>query len=132
MLTRIAAGAGVIALFAIVAFGALATHYFDSRGLDPHPFPLRAVELPAPKDKNGVEYFGRILLDVYIDADGVVDHVDARESTVPQAMRDEAVRAFSEVRWEPGRKWGIRVKSVKRIEVDLAPPPGAGALLPTH
>ncbi len=44
------------------------------------------------------------------------------ESTLPASFRAEAVKAFSEVRWEPGRKWGVKVPSVKTVEVEFAPP----------
>ena len=131
-LIRIAAGTAMVALVALIAIGAAATHFFEAAGLDPRPYPLHAVELVPPKEKDGIEYFGKLQLDVYIDADGVVDHVDAHESLVPQKFRDEAVRAFSQARWEPGRKWGIRVKSVKRVEVDLEPPPGVNAPAPAR
>jgi len=53
--------------------------------------------------------------------------VEIGESTVPPETREAAIRAFSQARWEPGRKWGIRVKSVKRVEVDLTPPPNLQA-----
>jgi hypothetical protein len=132
LLIRIAVGVGVMALVAAVLFGAATTHYFDTKWLDPRPYPLRAVELQPPKEKNGIEYYGKLRMDVYIDADGAVDHVDAHESLVPQAFRDEAARAFSQVRWEPGRLWGMRVKSVKRIEVDIDAPPGVNAPLSTR
>lgn len=124
ILIRAAAALGVAALLALAAFGALRTHYFDSTGLDPRPFPLRGIVLTPPRSKSGIDYVGKLRLDVYIDAEGKVDHVDMLDSTVPFDLRDEAIRAFSGARWEPGRKWGVRVKSVKRVEVDLAAPPG--------
>jgi hypothetical protein len=88
---------------------------------------LRGIELQPPQSKSGIEYFGKLRLDIFIDADGVVDHVDAGQSTVPPGLREDAIHAFSTVRWEPGRIWGVRVKSVKHVEVDLAPPPGVEA-----
>ena len=131
-LIRIVVAIVMTALVAAAAIGTASMHYFDAKGLDPRPYPLHAVELQAPKDKNGVEYYGKLRLDIYIDADGVVDHVDAHESLVPQALRDEALRVFSQARWEPGRLWGIRVKSVKRVEVDLEAPPGVNAPVPAR
>jgi hypothetical protein len=83
---------------------------------------LRGIELQPPESGKGIEYYGKLRLDVYIGADGVVDRVDASQSTVPLKLRDDAIRAFSTAGWEPGRKWGVRVKSVKHIEVDLLPP----------
>lgn len=126
ILIRAAAALGIGALLVLAALGAVTTHYFDSKGLDPRPFPLRGIVLTPPPSKEGIDYFGKLRLDVYIDAGGKVDHVDVVDSTVPLDLRVEAVRAFSQVQWEPGRKWGVRVKSVKRVEVDLTPPPGVG------
>ena len=124
---RAAAVAAVVAGFAGAALAIASAHYFDSRGLDPRPYPLKGIELPPPPAKAGVEYYGKLRLDVYIDADGTVNHVEIGESTVPPETREAAIRAFSQARWEPGRKWGIRVKSVKRVEVDLTPPPNLQA-----
>jgi len=121
---RTAAIAAVAAGFAGAALAIASAHYFDSRGLDPKPYPLRGIDLAPPASKNGVEYYGKMRLDIYIDADGTVNHVEVGESTVPPEVREAAIRAFSGARWEPGRKWGIRVRSVKRVEVDLTPPPG--------
>jgi hypothetical protein len=46
---------------------------------------------------------------------------------MPQPVRDRVVKAFSEARWQPGRKAGGReVRSVKRIEVNYGPPRGVG------
>jgi hypothetical protein len=118
---------GIAALLALAAFGFAKMHFFESAGLNPRPYPLHGVTFAPPKSKNGIDYFGKLRLDIYIDDTGKVDHVEMLDSTVPIELRDEAVRAFSEVAWEPGRKWGLRVKSVKRIELDLAPPPGLEA-----
>jgi hypothetical protein len=124
VLVRVATFLGIGTLFAIAAYGFAATHYFDSAGLDPRPYPLRGISFVPPKSKNGIDYFGKLRLDVYIREDGKVDHVDVLDSTIPLDLKAEAIRAFTEAAWEPGRKWGVRVKSVKRIEVDLTPPPG--------
>jgi hypothetical protein len=124
ILVRVAWAVGVAAMLALALLIFATTHVFDSKDLDPRPYPLQGVTFTPPKSKNGIDYFGKLRLDVYIDADGKVDRVEMLDSTLPLNLRDEAVRAFSQVRWEPGRKWGVRVKSVKRVEVDLAPPPG--------
>ncbi len=127
ILVRAAAAIAVLALLAAAAFGFAKFHYFDSKGLDPRPYPLHGVSFAPPRSKNGIEYFGKLRLDIYIDEDGKVSQVALLDSTVPLELRDEAVRAFSQVPWEPGRLWGMRVKSVKRIELDLAAPPGVEA-----
>jgi Gram-negative bacterial TonB protein C-terminal len=121
-LSRIGMGIAVAVGLALVVLAVAHTHYFAASWLGLKPFPLRRIDLELPQTKNGIEYFGKVRLDVYINADGGVDRVDAAESTVPAKFRDDAVKAFSQARWEPGRIWGIRVKSVKRVEIDFEPP----------
>jgi len=113
--------AAAIGLVLVLLAGAY-SHYFAASWLGVKPYPLRRIDLELPEAKNGIEYYGKVRLKVYISADGVVDRVDATESTVPAEFRDEAVQAFSQARWEPGRIWRIRVKSLKRIEIDFEPP----------
>ena len=100
------------------------TRYFPASELDRKPYPMRRVDLDPPQARNGVEYYGKLRLDLFIDARGAVDRVEVVGAEVPERLRDNAVKAFSQTRWEPGRKWGIRVKSVKRVEIDFEPPPG--------
>jgi len=124
ILIRAATALGIAALVAIAAFGYMTTHYFDSKDLETRPYPLNGISFAPPKSRNGIEFYGKLHLDVYIDAAGKVDRVELLDSTVPLDLRDEAVKSFTLARWQPGRKWGMAVKSVKRIEVDLEPPPG--------
>jgi hypothetical protein len=121
-LSRIAMGLAVAVGVALALFAGAYTHYFAASWLGARAYPLRRIDLELPQTKNGIEYYGKVRLKVYINADGGVDRVDATESTVPAQFRDDAVKAFSEARWEPGRIWGIRVKSLKLIEIDFEPP----------
>lgn len=119
---RAAAGALAFAAAAALAAGIfLRTHHFTSGEVDTRAIPSRAVDLPPPVRQNGVEYYGKLRLDIFIAADGAVERIDTAGSTVPEAFRREAVRAFSSVGWEPAHKWGIKVPSVKRVEVDFEP-----------
>ena len=127
MIVRAAIGILAAAVLAAVVLAGAYSHYFDDRGLDPRSYPMSAIDLHPPQSKNGIEYYGKLRLDVYINRDGIVDRVDAGQSTVPLDFREDAVRAFAQMRWEPGRKWGFRVKTVKRIEVNIEPPPGVEA-----
>ena len=131
-LRRIGMGLAALALVAIAAGGTLKFHYFDAKDLDPHPYPLRGIVLEPPKERDGIEHYGKLVLDIYIDAQGKVDHIDARQSMLPATLQEEALREFSGVRWEPGRLWGMPVRSVKRVEIDLEPPPGVNAPAPTR
>ncbi len=110
-------------LVLLAACGPEDPRYLPASELDAKPFPLQAVDLQMPKAGSGAEYYGKLRLKVFISAAGGVDRVEVAEATVPPALRDSAVKAFSEVRWEPARKAGKRVKTVKVVEVDFQPPP---------
>jgi outer membrane biosynthesis protein TonB len=121
-LSRIAMGLAAAAGLALALLAGASTHYFTASWLGVKPYPLRRIDLELPQTRNGIEYYGTVRLKVYINADGGVDRVDATESTVPAKFRDDAEKAFSQARWEPGRILGIRVKSLKRVEIDFEPP----------
>ncbi|HEX4333667.1 MAG TPA: hypothetical protein VH040_16135 [Usitatibacter sp.] len=119
------AAAGVLAFVAAAALAAaifLRNHHFTAGEVGMRAIPWHGVDLPPPKGENGVDYYGKLRLDIFIAADGAVERIDTTGSTVPEAFRQEAVHAFSSVGWEPARKWGIKVPSVKRVEVDFEPP----------
>jgi hypothetical protein len=119
---RIAWIFAVVAAAAVLFFAFMRLHYFKAADLDARPYPMRGIDLEPPAARQGVEYYGKLRLDVYIGADGVVDHIDAGKSTVPLRFREQAAKAFAQTRWEPGRKWGMAVKSLKVVEVDFEPP----------
>ena len=85
-------------------------------------YPLRDVGLAFPPGREGVDYYGTLRMDVYIDAEGRVDRVRVLESSVPASFRDGAVRAFEATRFDPAVRFGRPVKSVKRVEVEFKPP----------
>lgn len=96
--------------------------YYSAGELDAKPYPLAQVDPGYPVTADGAQYYGRIRLNVYITTRGRVDRVEVVEASVPPAFRDAAVSAFSQARWEPGRKDGRRVNSVKVVEVSFEPP----------
>jgi TonB family protein len=110
-------------LLVLAACGQEDPRYLPASELDAKPFPLKPVDLQMPKAGRGAEYYGKLKLNVFISAAGVVDRVEVAEATVPPAFRDSAAKAFSEARWEPARKAGKRVKTVKVVEVEFEPPP---------
>jgi hypothetical protein len=121
-LHRIAMGLAATVVVALAVLAVARVHYFSAGSLDLKPYPLRRIDLELPQEKNGIEYYGKLRLKVYINAEGGVDRVEATGSTVPAKLRDDAMKAFSQARWEPGRIWGFRVGSLKVIEVDYEPP----------
>jgi hypothetical protein len=123
--TRIALGIAAAIGLSLVALAYELTRYLPASELDAKPYPMRRIDLDFPASKDGIEYYGKVRMNVFIDSHGGVDRVEVLDSRVPQRLRDIAVNAFSQARWEPGRKWGLRVKSVKEVEVDVEPPAGA-------
>jgi hypothetical protein len=115
--------AAFLAAFAVAAVAwYFDPRYFTAAELDAKPFPLRRVDLDLPSSPAGAAYYGRLKLNIFIGRSGEVDRVEVATAAVPTALRDLAVQTFSRVRWEPGRKLGRSVKSVKVIEVDFTPP----------
>ena len=128
-MTRIenrALAAIALCIVVAVALGAVlwreSARYFPASELDAKPYPTRRIDLDFPPQKDGIEYYGKLKLKVFIDAQGGVDRVEVVDASVPTRFLDVAVKAFSEARWEPGRRWGRRVKSVKAVEIDYDPP----------
>jgi outer membrane biosynthesis protein TonB len=121
--TRILAGMAAGALLAATAVAAMRLHHFAEAQLDHRPYPLRAIEVEPPAARNGIEYYGKLRLEVRVAADGTVDGVDVLEgTTLPAAFQEAASGAFRAAQWEPGRKWGLAVGARKLVEVNFAPP----------
>jgi TonB family protein len=120
--TIAAAAAGLALAVAAITASIVHSRYFPERELDRRPYPMRRVDVDFPAARTGLEYYGRIKIHVFINAQGAVDKVEVAGSAVPAALRDAAVRAFAQTRWEPGRKWGVRVNALKVVEVDFEPP----------
>lgn len=122
---RLALAAFALAIaVAIAAWLVLRTpsRYYTASELDHVATPLADIGLAFPKGREGIDYFGTLRMDVYIDEAGRVDRVAILESTVPRAFQDSAAGAFGRARFEPARRKGRAVKSIKRVEVRFAAP----------
>jgi hypothetical protein len=62
---------------------------------------------------------GRVILTVYVSAEGDVDEVLIEATDIPIAIAQAAAREFSKVRYHPGLKDGRPVATRLRIEVRL-------------
>lgn len=99
--------------------------YLAASELDHQAYPLRRIDIdPAASGPGGVEYFGRMRFDLYIGTDGKVHRVEVLETTLPAALLDHVLREFSQTRWQPARRHGREVRSLKRIELEFEPPRG--------
>lgn len=96
--------------------------YFGLKEVDRAAYPNRRIDLEPPKGREGVDYYGTLRMDVFIDHRGNVERVEMLESTVPPSFREKAVKAFTGVDFEPALKAGRKVKSLKRVEIRFLPP----------
>ena len=112
----------VFALAAAYAWQRTPSRYFPAEEVDRGAFPLHDVGLVFPPGREGVDYFGTLRMDVYIDEKGHVDRIEVLEATVPATFRQSAVRAFMETPFEPAVRRGRAVKSVKKVEVRFKAP----------
>jgi TonB family protein len=96
-------------------------HYYAASELDRVAQPLRLVDLHV-EGREGIDYYGLLRMDVYIDADGSVSRVEVLEASVPRALLERAAQAFAQARFDAARRRGLPVRSVKRVEVRFKPP----------
>jgi TonB family protein len=80
-------------------------------------------DFPAPHSRQG--YLGELRIDVYIDAQGAVDHVEVLDTTLPPVYGERATDAFMHAKFEPARRHGHAVRSVKSLQLDIEPPGAA-------
>jgi hypothetical protein len=104
--------------------------YYRPQELDHPPHPLEHVSVKYEPIPGRAEYYGKVRLEIYLSSRGKVDRIDVPLANVPPAYRDAAVKAFTEVGWEPGIKGGRKVKSMLPIEVEYEPPPSAEGRAP--
>ena len=97
-------------------------HYFTASEVDRPAFPLKPIDLPYPKARGGVDYYGSLELELYVDAQGNVVRVALVSAAVPQAYEEVALDSFRLARFGPALKWGRPVRSRKKIEVRFTPP----------
>ena len=96
--------------------------YFPASEVARPAMPMQGLRLQYPPGREGVDYYGTLRLDVYIDERGHVDRIEVLESTVPESFRAAAMERFRVTPFEAARRYGLPVKSVKRVEISFAPP----------
>jgi hypothetical protein len=120
-------------VFAALAVAALAavggwwywhvpSRYFPAAELDRSALERAPVAIPLPRDPAGVHFFGKLRLDLYIDEKGDVDRVEVLDGDVPPAYWQPAAEAWRRVKFFPAVRRGREVKSLKRVELEFAPP----------
>lgn len=91
-------------------------HYFPTRELSVRPHVLKDV----PPD---IQLFGvpaqTVILRLFINEAGDIDRVDTEQSFLPEDIEREVRGAFSTLKFQPGMRDGMAVKSQMKIEVRL-------------
>lgn len=120
--TFLAVGALAVAVAAIAWWFDEDPTYYPGSELERRPHPMRRIDIDPPPAPGGLEYYGKLRMNVFINSRGGVDRVEVVEARVPASFRDTAVKAFSQARWEPGLRQGKHVRSLKVVEIDFEPP----------
>jgi TonB family protein len=121
------AWAGVAAVLFAAGMGTYAWlwtpwRYFPAAEVARVAYPMRDVGLQYPPGREGVDYYGTLRIELYIDERGHVDRAEVLESSVPESFRASAMQAFARTPFDPAVRYGRPVKSIKRVEVSFAPP----------
>jgi protein TonB len=95
--------------------------YFSRADLTVPPKLLNEPELPtAEMSAAGMAgRGGKVVLRVFVGADGAVDRVEVLKSNVSPAVEEAVVNAFSQVRFRPGEIEGVAVTSETRFEIPI-------------
>lgn len=92
--------------------------YFRRSELTVAAVPLDEPAIEPPDDSAGHALRGgKVVLRVFLAADGAVDRVEVASSNLPPAYDEAAVAAFSRLRFRPGEIQGVAVSSESRFEV---------------
>jgi TonB family protein len=95
------------------------SEYIPRLQLEKPPVPIEEVQLEYPPEALGQS--GVVVLRLFISEFGMVDELEI-VSAVPPGIFDAAARRdFSRVRFAPGRRFGLAVKSQLQIEVAYTP-----------
>jgi TonB family protein len=90
--------------------------YYAINELTSKPQPLGESELD-PKETAAIVASGKIVLVLWINAQGEVADVTVERSDLPEVFVKAATKAFQKLRFSPGELNGQKVGAVMRIEV---------------
>lgn len=91
--------------------------YFSRAELTVPPQLLDEPVLQPPQDAAAAPATGRLVLRVFVGADGAVERVVVASSSLPPAFDEAAVAEFSRLRFRPGEIEGVPVTSEARFEL---------------
>jgi len=93
-----------------------APHYYPTDQLSKRPQPLASADLEGP-EIHPIVASGKIILKLWIDEFGEVNEVEVEKTELPEVFSRSTTAAFKRLRFTPGERSGMRVRSVMRIEV---------------
>lgn len=99
-------------------FAETSDHYFTRDELDGRPVVLDPPDLGAAELSPLLE--GRAVLLFYLNEHGDVDRIEIEQNTLPPAMMAQLELQREHIKFTPGNKNGVAVKSVVRFEIALA------------
>lgn len=102
------------------------TRYFKAKELDNRP----AIQTPALLDVEGISPVaeGEAVLRFYIDEKGEVDQIEVERSSLPASMLETLLQRREQLRFTPGGKNGVNLKSVMRYQIELKRDPSIKVL----
>jgi TonB family protein len=95
--------------------------YLTSAEVDVRATPIDPPPLILPEFILRQQVRGTVELKVYISADGQVDGIEVVSSSHPGQLEEAAIEVTAATRFSPALKFGVAVKSVKRIGVVFDP-----------
>lgn len=96
--------------------GQVEPHYFPTRELSLRPLVLK--DIPPDIELVGVPA-QTVILRLFINEEGDIDRVVTEQSFLPEEMARDLTDAFSKLKFHPGMRDGVPVKSQMKIEVKL-------------
>jgi TonB family protein len=122
----VAASILVLAIVAGLFYWRESTRWFLPAEVERTAQPRDFITPEFPDTVAGGGYVGKLRLEIYVDENGAVDHVDVVGSTLPAVFGERATQAFKRAKFEPARRFGRAVRSVKTLELEIEPPPPGG------
>ena len=105
----------------IAGFSAPQDKYFTLAEIDVRPHPINEVDLVYPVRAYALRTRGKVVLTIFISAEGSVDEIKIIKSTPLGVFEEAAVSATLALKFSPGMRYGQRVKSQQTIEVNFDP-----------
>lgn len=95
--------------------------YFTARELDIRAEQINDVDLVYPQRAYAMRTRGRVVLRLYINERGAIDHIAVLDAAPPGVFEESALTAARALQFKPAVKMGRDVKSQKTIEVVFDP-----------